>query len=440
MKKNVRWTVVVLFALVVLAGCELASAPVTPTASPTITVPASPLNTPSHTQENTATPTPVPFTGLTTLALWVPDFMPLYDEAGNATNVMQQIDAFNRANRAIQVDVLVKKATGSGGLYHLLDTGSQAAPEILPDLLMLNESDLHKAINASLIQPIPAPISMPTSTYPIALEATQPLTTNFAVPLLLDVEQTVYNPRLALRAPLSWTTVLSGGYSLLFPAVPPDNLVGDAVLTAYLGSGGTIVDETGEPFLDRVVLEDLYGFISDLRAQELLNVQLVSELPDAAACWEIYQERRATLSVVPAGEYWTAETRMDTPGWIPTDDGTPYGLAHIWSIALVTSDPVRQEAALELIAWLTKPEHTAEVAQQVVMLPTNRETLARWGLMPDELEFIDTLLTATILPPLAEEIDRPVRRALQAGLKMMLEEPSATPEQAATQALTVLRK
>jgi hypothetical protein len=366
--------------------------------------------------------------------------MPLYDDAGEATYVMEQIEAFSQAHRNIQVDVLLKKATGPGGIYELLNTAVPVAPEVLPDLVLLNETDLQKAASTSLIQPLPASISVPTTTYAIALEASQPLTETYGIPLLMDIEHTVYNPRLALTAPLSWTAVLSGGYSLLFPTSPAEDLVTDAVLAAYLGSGGVITDETGAPFLDRVVLEELYGFISNLRNNDLLDVQLTSELADASACWEAYQQRQATLSVVPAAEYWTAENRIDAPGWIPTSDGSPYGIAHLWSMALITSEPTQQEAAMQLAVWLSEPERSSELSQQVKMLPTNREALALWGLMPNELDFINTLLTNAKMPPLPENIDRSIRRALQDGLTMLLEDPPATPKQAATQALTVLRK
>ncbi len=442
MKKYMIWLLPLACLLVMLSSCDIES-PLTPdslTPSVIATTSISPIETPTLTPESPATPTSEPLTGLTTITLWVPDFMPLYDEAGEATQFMTQIEAFNRSNRTTQVDVLVKKATGPGGIYHLMETGAQAAPEVLPDLVLLNEADLHKAADAALIQPLPEAVSVPTSTYALAIEATRQPTVSYAVPLLANIEQTVYNPRLALSAPLSWTTVLSGGYSLLFPAAPPDDLADDALLAAYLGSGGILVDEAGTPFLDRGILEDFYGFLIELRARELLDAQLVSELPDASTCWEAYQERQATLSVVPAAEYWSAETRIDAPGWMPTADGTPYSMARVWSLALVTSDPARQEEALELAAWLSEPDRLAEASQQVPMLPTNRETLALWGLMPEELDFIDVLFEAAALPPLTEELDRPIRRALQAGLALVLGETPATAEQAAAQALRVLRK
>ena len=130
MRKRIGWLTLIAFALLLFTGCDLGLS-LTPTASPTPSPAAtglvSPVSTPSPTPESSPTPTAVPLTGLTTITLWVPDFMPLYDEADEATELMEQIEAFNRSNRAIQVDVLVKKATGIGGIYQLLETGAQAA-------------------------------------------------------------------------------------------------------------------------------------------------------------------------------------------------------------------------------------------------------------------------------------------------------------------------
>ncbi|MGC9398473.1 MAG: extracellular solute-binding protein [Anaerolineae bacterium] len=438
--RNTGLVVLVFAALLGTAGCEILSSPTPAPTSPVATVSLPPPSTPTTTPENTVVPTGTPATGLTTLTLWIPDFMDLYDETGNPTYLMEQIEAFNQTHRNVQVNVLVKKASGTGGLYNLLDTAAPVAPGVLPDVVVLNETDLYRAAREALIQPLPETFSPPPSTYAIALKASRPLTVPHAVPLLMNIEQTVYNPRLALTAPLSWTAVLSGGYSLLFPAAPPNDLADDAVLSAYLGAGGTLVDESGSPFLDRTTLEKLYGFLDTLQEENRLNAELVMELSDANACWNAYQERRATLSVVPAAAYWTTKPRIDAPGWIPTPNGTPYSIAHVWSLALVTSDPARQEAARQLVMWLSGPERAATLSQQTETLPTNREALALWGLMPEELSFFDTLLASAALPPLTEKIDRPIRQALQAGVRLLLEEPEATPAQAAAQALLALRK
>ncbi len=157
------------------------------------------------------------------------------------------------------------------------------------------------------------------------------------------------------------------------------------------------------------------------------------------ACWEAYRQRQGTLSIVPAETYWTESTRVGLPGWIPTRDGDPISLAETWSFALVTNDLARQEAARELADWLTDAERVAELSRSVRLLPANRDAVALWSLTPEEAEFLAQLMQAAdpLVPPAQAQ---PVKRALQAGLELLLKGGGTTPEQAATHALTVLRK
>ena len=73
------------------------------------------------------------------------------------------------------------------------------------------------------------------------------------------------------------------------------------------------------------------------------------------------------------------------------------------------------------------------------MLPPSREALALWPLAVEDAAFLEQLLSSAVLPP-PRNVDQAVRRALQAGLDFLLTTEGGTPEQAATHALTVLRR
>lgn len=414
--------------LFLLGGCQT----VIPATTPPTSLPTTPM-LPTSTPPATATPAPE----LTTLTFWVPDLLVAHTAEGDTPLLNAQLATFARQHPAIQVELLIKKAGGAGGLYDLLSTAAPVAPEVLPDLIVLNESDLRAAVDSQLLQPAPTADMVSTTAFPFVPSATRNLTYTYGVPFLVDLEQLVYNPRLSVHTPLSWTAVLSGRYSLLFPTAPVTELAADFLLGAYLGSGGAVVDEEGNPTLERARLEELYTFLAALHEEKRLQVG--PELQTATDCWAAYQQGLGTLSVVPAGEYWNNTARIGSPTWVPTSEGAPFALAHLWSLTLVTAEPHRQAAALELMAWLTVPSRTAELATASRLLPSNQESLEMWPLTPDEVTFIEQLLSVAELPPV-ESVNRPVRRALQAGLQMLLEVPSTTPEIAASHALTVLRK
>ncbi len=417
-----------------LLGCT--AVPLTPTLSPVSSAVPSPTQSPLA---PTSTAVPTSSQGLITLTLWVPDFLNPYDEATGGALLLEQIADFTAHNRDIQVEVLVKQASGTGGIYDLLSTAYFVAPSVLPDLVILGSADLRTAFNEKIIQPLPASDSEVSRFFSFADQSTQFDDQSYGIPFLSQMEQTVYTSRVSATKPFSWTSVLSEGYTLLFPAGPADGQADDALLAMYLASGGAVVDEQGNPMLERGALEELYRFFAAMLEFESLDAARVLTLKDAAACWEAYRQRQGTLSIAPAGAYWTEDTRVGLPGWIPTRDGDPISLAETWSFAFVSNDSARQEAARELALWLTEAERVAELSRSVRLLPANREAIALWALRPEEAEFLEQLMQAAE-PPIPQTQAQPVKRALQAGLELLLKGGGTTPEQATTHALTVLRK
>lgn len=397
-----------------------------------------PTDTPASTPEPTPTPTPTPLPGIATLTLWVPDFLSPYEDSTGAAVFHEQLAEFALIQPDIQVQIIVKKATGVGGLYNMLSAAYTAAPAVLPDVIILSENDLRMATNDGYLQPLAATLVQTADFLPFVRITDPTITTTYSVPFVIKAEQTVYRQDIAATPPLSWTAVLTGAYSLLFPAAPADGLASDLVLTAYIGAGGATSDENGKPKLDRAALEQLYRFVAEMIEEKLIDIARVSNLPDAAACWELYQEGSARMSVVPAGLYWSTPLEGSRPGWTPTPNGAPITIGRVWSMALVSQDPYRQKAALKLLEWLTTPEQVADLTRATRLLPARFHAIELWGLFPEETAFLKQLLN-NAMPSLPPHVDTPVRRALQAGLTAILNAEVATPEEAASYALNNLR-
>ncbi len=439
---NATLMILILFAAL-FTGCELVQAP-TPVQSPLPAPTATPEPSPSP------SPTATPVRGLITLNLWAPDFLDPYaeqpeqeaeDENSEETDtpiLNEQLTTFNHRHQDMQVQVTVKKATGPGGLYHLLSTAADAAPAVLPDLIILNPTDLRAAIQEGHVKPLP--VALPEDDYfPFALTGQTEVTRSYGFPYVVQADHMVYRPGVSATPPLTWTSVLSKGYTMLWPAAPPDKLADDALLAAYLGAGGTVVDENGDPTLERENLETLYDFFFQLMKRDQIDPERLLDLSDATACWEAYQERAAHVSPAPAGRYWADPPANTQPSWVPTPGGDPAGIAHVWTIALVTTDPARQAAAMTLAQWLTAPEQMALLTRSIERLPPRPKAVQLWGLLPEEAAFLAEFLSAAS-PPLPASVDRPVRRALQAGLRALLTGEVETPTAAATHALGNLRK
>ena len=431
--RNATLVILILFAAL-LTGCELIQPP---------TPGQSPLPAPTATPEPSPTPTPTvtPMQGLITLKLWAPDFLDPYAEGAEAAGAPppnDQLMTFNDRHQDVQVQVIVKKARGSGGLYHLLSTTSDAAPSVLPDLIILNQTDLRAAIQGGFIQPLP--VALPEDDYfPFALAGQKVDDQRYGFPYVMRADHMVYRQGVSATPPLTWTSVLSKGYTMLWPAASSHQLADDALLAAYLGAGGAIVDEDGKPTLEREKLESLYSFFLQMMERNQIDPEQVLSLADATACWAAYQERAAQISPAPASRYWVDPPDNTLPTWVPTPDGDPIGIAHPWAIALVTTDPGRQEAAVMLAQWLTASERMATLTRSTGLLPPRYQALQLWGLLPEETAFLEEFLSAAS-PALPAAVDEPVRRALQAGLKALLTGEVQTPTAAATHALANLRK
>jgi len=308
----------------------------------------------------------------------------------------------------------------------------------VPDLIILNPYDLQSAAKEGYLQPLSATPLKAKEFFPFAWTPGPYVTTTYGIPLVVQADHMVYRQGASATPPFSWTDVLTGGYTLLFPAAPVDGLADNTVLAAYLGAGGAVVDENGKAKLDRQALEQLYRFFAEMKSRNLINIERVLSFPDAAACWATYQQEIGRLSAVPAGTYWSNPPQGSLPGWMPTPTGQPIAIGRVWSMALVSQDPFRQNAALKLLEWLTAPEQVADLTRATRLLPAQYDAIELWGLSPEETTFLTELLEGTVLS-LPPAIDTAVRRALQAGLTAILQDEVETPEEAATYALATLR-
>jgi len=434
-------TAAIVVCVIALAGCafleELDLLPdplvqATPTQTPTLAV----------TSTQTATPeaaTPAVSPRVVTLEMWVPELVSSLDGGGGADVLVNQLTAFFAETSGAQVRVTVKKDSGSGGIYNLLSTAHEVAPSIMPDVIVLNQHDLLVAGEGGLIRPLQGNIPDESAYVATSLASVRNGDTIWAFPYLARASQMAYRSAISTTPPLSWTTILTESVAMLFPAAPVDGLATDTLLAIYVGSGGRVTDASGQATLDRAALERVYGFFAEMQQGDLLDVEQALAMSDAASCWRAYQEGIGQLTPVPVSQYWLEPLEDTLPGWAPTQEGQPITILSTWGLAIVTEDPVRGAAALELIRWLVSAENMAELAAATQMLPTRTQALGSWSVVADGEAFVGQLLDSSVraLPP---SVDTPVRRALQAGLTALLLQEVDSPEAAASTALTNLRR
>jgi len=478
-----RWALcMMLFAG--LAGCGRA----TPTTTPVSPLPAeSPLPIIAPTQAPETQPMVV------TLGLWLPEELDPYGSNPGADVLVQQLDDFSDAYPDVQVEVVVKRAHGRGGLLDFLRTARDAAPSVMPDLLVLDATELEAAAGLGLVQPLDPLLSSAemTERFPFAADLATVGDQTMGFVIGADVHHLAYRPALLDSAPVSWTQFISPPVSFLFPAGGRDGYVNDATLIQYLAAGGSLTDSEGNPSLDEDVMVSVLGFYSDcVHATKvpitvapvispfvspvvfptvvpttslpispatsltlpfaisptiilppvsiIISPTVVLGINDADQAWARFKEGEGDMAVVRAGRYWLEADETFAPAPIPTQDGNPLTIAREgWVVALVTNDSVRQSVAMLLLNWLIAPDNNGEWTRAAGYVPGTRAALWQWDLSTADRAVLREVMDAAVPAPRTEvmEVIGPV---MQDAVRTVLR-GRGTPEGAAGAAVDSLR-
>lgn len=450
MGKNRSFVLCLLFIALSLAvlGCTTPSpTPLAPhrepSPSPERVTPAHPPSTPSPSEH------PIPSTIV--LTMWTTEeFSPSSTSAGEI--LAGQLSAFSSEHPDIEVKCILKKPYGRGGILDFLLTTREAAPRLLPDLVVLDAFELGEAARAGLLQPLENILSseLQDDLFPFAREAGTLGRHLLGVQFQADVEHLVYIAREAEKPPSTWTEVLEGGRSYVFPAAGQDviliNLetaltglgrdfetshqVNDALLIAYLAAGGSLLDEEGKPALDPAVLTQVFQFYADGVAAGVIPSS-VAEVHSLDEAWSLFVAGKADLAHISSAHYLAGRDQIAGLAFapLPTKDGTIATMSRGWVLAIVTEDPVRRAAAAQLIEWLMKPENNAAWNLAAGHLPTRRSALEKWRPGDEYTSFIRGQLDVAFFRPSTPAYHK-IAEALQEALRDVLS-GRASPEEAA---------
>ena len=410
----------------------LLTACVTPTPSPTLSPPP-----PEPIPSPTPTP-PLPGPLITTLTLWLPeDLNPYRDEAG-ADLLAGRLADFGAAHPDLQVQVIVKKSHGRGGLLDFLRTASVAAPSVLPDLVVLDEANLQVAAQAGLLQPIDGriPPDLEADLFPFAIGLGRVDEATFGLPLAAELQHLAWSPAQFSSPPISWSDVFSAGLPLCFPAAGENGIADDFTFIQYLGAGGRLTDEKGNPTLEEGPLTAVLDFYAQATAAGVISPPVVLSAGTDEECWAHFQ-RHGGMTVVDSRWFWREGMGTAEPGPIPTRDGRPVALAEGWVLALVATSPEQQQRAMALAAWLMDPAWYGTWTQNTGYLPVTRSGLAEWAVSGERREVLMTVL-AGARPALPRSVRERVGPPLQAAIEAVLQ-GRQSPTEAAIRAVQSLR-
>jgi len=386
----------------------------------------------------TAAPTSTPEDNPIALSFWTIEAISPEAEGEVGDFIRNNLRAFERNNPNIEVEVQLKKATGKGGIVDFLRTAKGVAPSVLPDLVLMNAKELNPALTEGLIQPLDGRLdrSIVQDLLPAARRMGTVDEKLAGVPLDIEMEHLVYNTLVFTDTPMLWTDVLSKEAQYLFPVRGINGLVNDPTLSQYFSAGGTFLDDQKAPKIDEGVLRNVLEFYHQGVENGVIDPSIL-EASTTADIWPIYLQGQSGLSQVSTSQYLTDRELLNNTLYAPipvqNKDNTPVAITHGWTLALVTNDPNRQKAALNLIEWFLSTNNNATWNDINKSIPTRDSAFQQLaGDDPYWVFLTEQLNTARPHPnfPGYDQIGRILQQAVQQVIS-----GDATPEEATATAI-----
>lgn len=366
-----RFVRIIVIGLVILTAACSSLEPFlfTPTPAPSKAATATPeLETPSA-SANGETPQPT-LNSARILRIWLPpQFDPEADSAA-ANLLKQRLNLFEAQHPGLQIEVRVKEMDGEADLINSLSVTSMAAPDALPDLIALSRHDLELAAQKGLVHPFSqeSALLQDATWYDYAREMAQFENETYGLPFAGDALILLYRPELVWIK--SWDDILLSEGSLVFAGADPQALV---ALSLYVSAGGKLLDEQGNPTLDKDPLERVLKIFADGRAANLFINADTTLVSDEQVLQE-YRARRANLAIIHTTNPLDSADGLTQP--LMGLDGSPVSFASGWVWALAGQNADNQQLASELAEYLVEDSFLNSWTSSMGYLPVHPSALS----------------------------------------------------------------
>ena len=422
--------------LLLMVACRLGNQEATDlTASPPLAVPspeATRVSLNPFVTETAAATTPTPLI----LRLWTTEEVSPRSEVRGGTVLVEQLNSFDTTHPGLLLDVQLKVISGPGGVISYLSTARTIAPSILPDVALLPSSYLAAATEAGYIFPLDnlLPADIVNDLYPAAANLSRVGDQLMGYPFAFTDPEHLANNSATITStfPVSWTALLNLPQThFVFPAGDPAHA--RLTLQLYLAFGGTLTNETGQPYLQTEPLRQALLLLAEARTHNVLLLDSTNITGNTQA-WEMFQTGAA--QIVPTTVRHFLDNRASVPNsqfaLLPGPVGPLPILVEAWVWVITTREPERQQLAAELITWLASETTMGQWTLATAQLPTRRSALALWTVDEAYQGFLQTQLE--IAQPWPAAANSTVISALSEATFAVVE-GSKTPDLAAKEAV-----
>jgi ABC-type glycerol-3-phosphate transport system substrate-binding protein len=427
-----------IFALLALTSCasglrgvDLPWQQNTPTLTPNTAVPQL-TETPALTDASPSAPTPQ--TAPDSLVVWLPAEMDPTGKSQAASLLNARLAAFAESE-GIRITVRLKSLSGSAGLLDTLTAASSAAPQALPDLILLPRRDLETAALKSLVMPLDALTSIVDDEdwFPYAHEMSLIQGVVYGIPFVGDPLALIARAGAESTLPAEWQAAAAPGSLFVFPADDPQALV---PLTLYMALGGGVSGNQPRPNLDEETLVKMLTLLAEGRQSGSIRAD-VTQWQSFQQSWESFLEGGGDRTAAPLSLLLALYAQgTETPETLPKLLDTGFTLSSGWVWALSTADPDRGILAVRLAEYLVEPGFLGTWSEAFGRVPARPSALASWQNAALRPSLLQQSLSARFVPE--NNILTSIAPALRSAVLAVLRD-NLSPEDAAKQAVESLK-
>ena len=308
------------------------------------------------------------------LILWLPPELDPYANSESGKILMEKLNSFAHANK-VEIIVRIKAQTGAGSLTDSLTATRAAAPEILPDLILLSAPELDLASRRNLIYANPGlnDILAGVDWYPFARQMSIIDGEFLVVPLFVDPYVMVYNSASQLPPSNEWNQIHKNFGIFGFAA---DDPLGKFLLVQYMAAEGKVSDGQGYALLEEAPLIEALQVLKDgLNTRHINSLSLGYQ--NDSQVWQSFLDRNLDTAVVPVSLVLSdPKDNYEEPEPVITESTFTIGSASAW--ALGNPDTGRQALALELLEELMQTEFLGRWSESLHKLPSKPTALGSW--------------------------------------------------------------
>ncbi len=341
-----------------------------------------PVSTPTI-QAPSIEQTPVSTTpqAASTLTIWFPPEMDPKSDSPAAKILLDKLEAFAKEN-GMQLQTRPKAAKGSGGLLDSLAAAKAAAPDALPDLIILDQEDLALAASKGYLNPLPMEGFLRDDKD--WFEAARAMTSSdgqlFGAPISLDPYVLGMTGVSSVNNNGGWQAIRTSLGKVAFAADDPRGMF---LMNAYMAEGGNVQDSLKHPILDQEPLARTILFLHQAymdRHISTISIQAQTE----AQILDALLNGNTDLGFIKLSQL--LKNNQEKSSGITLRIALPgKTLAQGWFWAISTSNTEKLSKIQALILAVSEPEFMGNYTKALGLLPARPSALELWDDLTTEV-------------------------------------------------------